>query len=104
MDYKTQLEQFTMDIGNELADLENMNPLIIVPKIQAITNSGMESYIIDTIRTCLQHYQKDRLLIKYVYLIDKLLKLPVWNQLAQSVIVEFYCDIFIFLLLQKCYH
>lgn len=41
MDYKMQLEQFTMDIGNELADLESMNPTVIVPKLQAITNSGM---------------------------------------------------------------
>lgn len=34
-----------MEIGNELADLENMNPLTIIPKLQSITNSGMEPYI-----------------------------------------------------------
>lgn len=80
-----------------------MNPATIIPKLQSITNSGMEPYIIETIRTCIQHYQKDRTLIKYAYLIDKLLKLPLWNQIIQNVIVEFFCDIFIFILLQKCY-
>ena len=34
-------------------------------------------------------------------MIDKLLKLPGFNQILQAVMVEFYCDVFVYLLEQK---
>lgn len=33
------------------------------------------------------HYQNDRAIIKYGYIVDKLIKLPVFNQMVQNVIV-----------------
>lgn len=40
--------------------------------------------------------------MKYIYIIDKLLKVPNFINPIQNSIVDLYSDMFVFLLLQKC--
>ncbi len=81
------IEQYLIEINSELADAESLNPAHVIPKIQILTNSGCENIIIQTIRTCIHHYSRDRAILKYAHVLDKLLKMSVFNQIVQNVIV-----------------
>jgi len=41
MDYQMSLQQYIIEIGNELTDIEGMNPTQIVAKLQKVPNSGV---------------------------------------------------------------
>lgn len=42
--------------------------------------------------------------MKYIHLIDKLLKVPMWAQLIAPVITAIFVDVFLSLLRQKCFN
>lgn len=50
----------------------------------------------------IQNYQQERAILNYIYIVDKLLKIPTFNENLQIVIVDLYCLIFISLWTQRC--
>lgn len=56
------------------------------------------------LRASIQEYRGERGVIKYVHVMDKLLKIPQLGAILQSGIIELYVEVFIALLLQKCYN
>ena len=53
---------------------------------------------------CSQHYHQERSIVRYIHIVDKLLKTSVFNQMIQSYLVELYCETFKFLLEQRAFN
>lgn len=54
------------------------------------------------IREDIHQFQNERSILKYIYIIDKLMKVPNFISPIQNAIVEIYSELFVFLLQQKC--
>lgn len=50
----------------------------------------------------IHNYPQERAILNYLYIVDKLLKTPSFNEHLQTVIVDVYCLIFISLWTQRC--
>lgn len=55
------------------------------------------------IMQAIQNYQQERAVLNYIYIVDKLLKVPSFNEGLQTVIVDLYSLIFISLWTQRCF-
>ncbi len=56
------------------------------------------------IRQGVNEYRGERALMKYIYILDKLMKINGYTSALQSHIVDIYSEIFLALLHQKCYN
>lgn len=54
------------------------------------------------LRQAVHEYHTERAILKYLYIGDKLAKLPGFQTVVPPFLVDLYCDVFYFLYLQKC--
>lgn len=55
-----------------------------------------------TIREVMHQFQTERTILKYIYILDKLMKVPAFLPAIHGAIVDIYSEMFGFLLQQKC--
>lgn len=97
-----QIDEYLYILHCELWNISQLVPNEFVQKAIALVGTGTETQLIAMIRQGIHEYKNERAIMKYIYIIDKLLKFPTFLAVFQTSIVELYSDIFISLLIQKC--
>ncbi len=60
-------------------------------RLQSYPLCGWEEKIVATIRQATHEYQNERVVIKYLRIIDKLMKVPGYQKAIGQVIVDLFC-------------
>lgn len=102
MNYPT-VDEVLYGLHCELWDLYNLNPVDFVNRATKLVFTGAEREIVTMIMQSVQHFQQERAILNYIYIVDKLLKVPTFNENFQTVIVDLYSLIFISLWTQRCF-
>lgn len=102
MEIQNVLEEYWYGLHCELWNISQLNAGDFVTRAQAVVGSGTEEQIVAMLRQSINEYQGERSIMKYIYILDKLLKIPEFCLALQESLPELYTSVFVSLLLQKC--
>jgi hypothetical protein len=85
-----------------LCNIEILEPGEFVQRLLCFPCQGIEDRVLSLIREAIHQFQAERAIMKYIYIIDKLIKVPSFLPAIHNSIIDIYSDLFMFLLLQKC--
>ncbi len=96
------VEQLLHNIQCELLDIGPLDPADFVTRLLCCPLAGFEERIVIIIRQAVHEYQNQRAILKYLRIVDKLTKVSGFKAAIHNSIVDIYCQVFLFLFLQKC--
>ncbi len=86
----------------DLCNLEVLDAHEFVQRLLCFPCNGLEERLLLLLREVVHHFQNERAIIKYIYIIDKLIKVPSFLPAIHQTIVGIYSDLFSFMHQQKC--
>lgn len=96
------VEELLHNIQYELWEIGDLDPTNFVSRLQMYPVGGWEDQVLSLLRQAVHEYQNERAILKYLYIGDKLAKVPGFQNVVPPFLVDLYCDVFYFLHLQKC--
>jgi hypothetical protein len=96
------VEELLHNLQYELMDIGPLDPTDFVNRLLCYPLIGFEDRLLAIIRQAVHEYQNERVIMKYLRIVDKLTKVPTYKAAIHTSIVDIYCEVFLFLHLQKC--
>lgn len=102
MEGVSYVEELLYNIRFDLCNIETLNPGDFVQQLLCFPLVGLEESVMMVLREVIRQFQNERAIMKYIYIIDKLIKVTEFIPAIQNAIIDIYSETFLFLLQQKC--